>query len=110
MDVQVICEECQSIGKFQSSAIDGEVGIHSISSHFQVGVSWKSEVIENIQEELLNKLGEATTNHQRKELLEEELAANAYAETVDFELSFTCRGCGNRITLNDFHLIDMLGF
>ncbi len=110
MEVQVICEECQAIGKFRSSGLNGEVGIHSISQSFQVGVSWKSEVIEHIQDDLIQKLGKATTDTERKELLEEELAANAYTETIDFELSFTCRGCGNRITLNDFHLIDLLGF
>ncbi|ANU23264.1 hypothetical protein [Planococcus donghaensis] len=110
MDVQIMCKECGTTDKFQSPGENGEVGIHSISQSFQVGVSWKSQVIEHIQDELVNKLGKATTDKERKEILEEELAANAYAETIDFELSFTCKGCGNRITLNDFQLIDLLGF
>ncbi|AIY05470.1 hypothetical protein Plano_1505 [Planococcus sp. PAMC 21323] len=110
MDIQIICEECETIGKFRSPGQNGEISIHSNSQSFQVGVSWKSQVIENIQDDLVSKLGKAITDKERKELLEAELDRNAYAETIDFELSFTCKGCGNRITLNDFQLIDLIGF
>lgn len=108
--IQVICEECKAIGEFISPRKNGEVGIHSIIQSFWVGVSWKSEVVENFQEEFISELGKATSNEERKEILEDGITENAFAETIDFELSFTCKGCGNRITLNDFHLIDLIGF
>lgn len=110
MKIQVICEDCRTIGELVSPRKNGEAGIHSIAKSFRVGVSWKNEVIENFQEEFISELGKATSNEERKEILEDGISENAFAETIDFELSFTCKGCGNRITLNDFHLIDLIGF
>ncbi|ALS78703.1 hypothetical protein ACQKDD_13665 [Planococcus kocurii] len=110
MEIHVICDDCKITGKFSSPQKNGEVGIHSITTGFQVGVSWKSEVIENFQEAFIRQLGKATTDAQRKEILEDGISENAFSETIDFELCFTCRGCGNRITLNDFQLIDLIGF
>ncbi|MBD8015347.1 hypothetical protein [Planococcus wigleyi] len=110
MKIQVICEDCESIEEFDSPKKDGEVGIHSIEQSFRVGVSWKNEVIENFQDEFIDKIGKAKSNKERRRILEDGITENAFSETIDFELSFTCRGCGNRIILNDFHLLDLMGF
>ncbi|ANU10717.1 hypothetical protein A1A1_09666 [Planococcus antarcticus DSM 14505] len=110
MEIHVICKDCKTIGAFKSSKKNGEVGIHSISQSFRIGLSWKNEVIENFQEEFVSKLGKATSNKERRDILEEEISENAFSETIDFEMSFTCIGCGNRITFNDFQLIDLLRF
>ncbi|QDY46937.1 hypothetical protein HF394_19955 (plasmid) [Planococcus glaciei] len=110
MKIQIICEACKVIDELTPSKRNGEVGIHSVEKNFRIGVSWKNEVIENFQEEFINELGKATSNKERRELLEDQITENAFSETIDFELSFTCKGCGNRITLNDFHLIDLIGF
>lgn len=110
MKIQVICEDCKVKEEFNSTRKNGEVGIHSIAQNFRVGVSWQNQVIENFQEEFIDELGKATTNKERRELLEDRITENAFSETIDFELSFTCRGCGNRLTLTDFRLIDLMGF
>lgn len=110
MKIQVICDDCKTIEEFTSPRKNGEVGIHSIAQNFRVGVSWKNEVVENFQEEFIDELGKAMSNKERRELLEDKITENAFSETIDFELSFTCRRCGNRITLNDFQLIDLMGF
>lgn len=110
MKIQIICENCSTVAEFLPRSKDGEVGIRTVNPEFFVGVSWKNEVIENFQEDFINKLGKAISKEERKEILEDGITSNTIAETVDFELSFTCRGCGDRITLNDFQLIDYIGF
>lgn len=90
--IQLICEDCKSIGEFVSPRKNGEVGIHSIVQSFRVGVSWKNKVIENFQEEFISELGKATSNEERKEIVEDGITENAFSETFDFELSFTCKG------------------
>lgn len=110
MKIQIICENCSTIAELLPRSKDADVGIRTVNQKFLVGVSWKNEVIENFQEDFIDKLGKATSNEERKEILETGIARNTFAETVDFELSFTCRGCGDRITLNDFQLIDLIGF
>ncbi|MGL3067078.1 MULTISPECIES: hypothetical protein [Planococcus] len=110
MKIQIICENCSTIAELLPQSKDADVGIRTVNQKFLVGVSWKNEVIENFQEDFIDKLGKATSNEERKEILEDGITKNTFAETVDFELSFTCRGCGDRITLNDFQLIDLIGF
>ena len=110
MKIQVICETCSSIGEFIPHRNHEAVGIQSNYRQFRVGLSWQNEVIENVQQEFVEKLGRAATDTDRKKILEDGLSDNAYAETVDFYLSFTSRGCGDRITLNDFQLTDLIGF
>lgn len=110
MKIQIICENCSTIAELLPRSKDAEVGIRTVNQTFFAGVSWKNEVIENFQEEFIDKLGKAISNEERKEILEDGISRNTLAETVDFELSFTCRGCGDRITLNDFQLIDFIGF
>lgn len=110
MKIQIICEECKAIEEFISPRKNGEVGIRTIAQKFPVGVSWKNEVIENFQEEFISELGKAASNEERKEVLENGIAENTFAETIDFELSFTCKSCGDRIILNDFQLTDLIGF
>ncbi|MDN7242764.1 hypothetical protein QWY14_13200 [Planococcus sp. N028] len=110
MRIQIICEKCSSIAEFLPPRTGEEVGIQTVNKNFRVGVNWKNEVIENVQEEFVKELSEVATNEERKELLEAKLTENAFAETIDFELSFTCVGCGDRITLNDFQLSDFIGF
>ena len=110
MKIQVTCEDCKALEEFTSPKKNGEVGIHSIEQNFRAGVSWKNKVIENFQEEFIEELGKAKSNKERRELLEDGITENAFSETIDFEMSFTCKGCGNRITLNDFQLIDLIGF
>ena len=110
MKLQIICENCNTIEEYIPRRQNTEVGIRTVNQNFFVGVSWKNEVIESFQENFIEKLGEASSNEERKEILEDGISENAFAETVDFELSFTCRGCGDRITLNDFQLSDLIGF
>ena len=110
MKIQIICENCHKIAEFIPRKKDAEVGIRTINQEFLIGVSWKNEVIENFQKDFINTLGKAASNEERKEILEDGITENAFAETIDFELSFTCRGCGDRITLNDFQLIDLISF
>jgi hypothetical protein len=105
MKIQVICENCSSIAEFIPKRKE-EVGIRTINKQFRIGVNWKGEVIENVQEGFLKAVGKAASDEERKEIIEEGLSENAFTELVDFDLSFTCRGCGDRITLNDFQLID----
>lgn len=108
MKIQIICESCSSIAEFIPTKNKEEVGIRTIGHQFRVGVNWKNEVIENAQKEFIEELSKATSNEERKEILEDGLPNNAFAETIDFNLSFTCRGCGDRISLNDFQLIDYM--
>lgn len=110
MKIQIICEECKTIGEFIPNKSNGEVGIQTSAPNFRVGVSWTNEVIENVQDDFIEDLEKATSYEERKEILEDGITENAFAETIDFELSFTCRGCGDRITLNDFQLSDLVGF
>ena len=110
MKIQIICENCHTIAEFIPHGKDKEVGIRTVNQNFLVGLSWKNEVIENFQEDFIDKLGKAASNKERKEILEDDITENAFAETIDFELSFTCRGCGDWITLNDFQLSDFIGF
>lgn len=110
MKIQVICEDCNSIAEFIPRRKKERVGIRTINKNFRVGVNWKSDVIDRIQMDFVEALGMAASDEERRAILEEGIPRNAFAEPVDFDVSFTCRGCGNRITLNDFQLIDYIGF
>lgn len=98
--------ELQAHSEIYPSAERLEIGIRSINKPFLVGVSWKNKLIEIVQEEILNELSKAPLNEERKEIPKNKLPANGFAETIDFNLAFTCRGCGDRLTLNDFQLSD----
>lgn len=110
MNIHITCENCGITAEFSPEKNEEIVKVRKINSHFLVGVNWKNEVIENIQKEFVEELGQATSNEERKEILENRLTKNAFAETIDFEVSFTCRNCGDRLTLNEFPLIDIIGF
>ncbi|WP_256204389.1 hypothetical protein [Planococcus faecalis] len=41
MEIHVTCDDCKITGKFSSPQKNGEVGIHSITTGFQVGLVGK---------------------------------------------------------------------
>lgn len=104
MKIQVICERCSKIAKFIPKDKKGEVSIHSINKSFSVGVDWDNEILDNFQEDFIADLSQATSKDATKQVLFEDLTKNVYADTSDFDLCFTCKGCGEQIILNDFAL------
>lgn len=45
-----------------------------------------------VKEGFVDELGKAKSNKERRELLEDGIMENAFSETIDFELSFSCKG------------------
>lgn len=102
MKIQVICESCSKIAEFIPKDKAGEVSIHSINTSFNVGVDWDSEILHNFQEDFIADLSQATSQAATKQVLFQDLTKNIYTETSDFDLCFTCKGCGEQIILNHF--------
>ncbi|MCP2033023.1 hypothetical protein L1279_000006 [Planomicrobium sp. HSC-17F08] len=104
MKIQIICENCNKIAELMPKDKISEVSIHSINKSFNVGVDWDNEILDNFQEDFIADLSQTTSNEATKQVLFQDLTKNIYAETSDFDLCFTCRGCGEQIILNNFCL------
>lgn len=104
MKIQVICESCSKIAELVPASRENEVNINSIHNDFIIGVDWDNEIKENWNEDFIVDLSETNSSNDIKQILYSDLTKNIYAETSDFDLCFTCRGCGEQIILNQFLL------
>ncbi|WKA53441.1 hypothetical protein [Planococcus shixiaomingii] len=102
MKIQIICETCNKIAELIPQTNTEEVSIYSINKNFIVGVDWENEIKDNFQEGFIADLSFANSIETTKQVLFQDLTENIYAETSDFDLCFTCKGCGEQIILNDF--------
>lgn len=104
MKILVICESCDQVAEYKPKHEMTEVGIHTIAERFAVGVDWDNEIKDNISEDFLADLTESDSIEKTTEILVNDIARNIYADTSDFDVCFTCKGCGDQIILNDFQL------
>lgn len=104
MKIQVICEHCNKIAELIPTKKENEVNINSINNAFIVGVDWDNEIKENWNDDFITALRATNSNDETKQVLYNDLTKNVYAETSDFDLCFTCRGCGEQVVLNQFLL------
>lgn len=104
MKIQIICEKCKKIAEYIPKHEMYEVDVHSIKDSFIAGVDWDNEIKENWNEDFIAALTSTHSENETEQILYSDLAKNIYAETSDFDLCFTCRGCGDQIVLNQFAL------
>lgn len=104
MKVQVICENCNKIAELIPVDKESEVNINSINKAFITGLDWDNEIKENWDSDFIADLCAASSNDEIKQLLYNDLTKFVYAETSDFDLCFTCRGCGEQLIMNQFEL------
>lgn len=104
MKIQIICEDCYKIAELFPTKKENEVNINSINNAFIVGVDWDNEIKENWNDDFITALRATNSNDETKQVLYNDLTKNVYAETSDFDLCFTCRGCGGQVVLNQFLL------
>jgi hypothetical protein len=104
MKIQVICEHCNKIAELIPVGKETEVNISSINKAFITGVDWDNESKENWNTDFIADLCAAKSNEEIKQLPYNDLTRFIYAETSDFDLCFTCRGCREQLILNQFEL------
>lgn len=104
MRILVICDNCNKIAEYQPKHEMYETSVQSANNKFVVGLDWDNEIKDNINEDFLTALTESTTIEKTTEILVNDVSKNIYADTSDFEICFTCKGCGDQIIFNDFPL------
>lgn len=102
MRILVICDNCNQIAEYKTDHEMYEVGVYSIADKFAVGGDWDNEIKDNINEDFLTDLTESTSIERTTQILVNNITKNIYADTSDFDLCFSCKGCGDQIILNDF--------
>lgn len=104
MKILLVCDNCNQIAEFQPEHDMYEVSIQSVIKKFLVGLDWDNEIKDNMNEDFLTDLTESASVERTTEILVNDISRNIYADTSDFDICFTCRGCGDQIILNDFQL------
>lgn len=104
MRILVVCDTCNQIAEIQPEHDMYEVSIQSVIKKFLVGLDWDNEIKDNMNEDFLIDLTESNSVEQTTEILVNDIGRNIYADTSDFDICFTCKGCGDQIILNDFQL------
>ena len=104
MRIIVVCDACNQVAEVKREHEMYEASIQAVDDKFAVGLDWENEIKDNMNEDFLADLTESPSIKRTTDILVNKIAMNIYTDTIDFELCFTCKSCGDQIILNDFQL------